>query len=292
MKRIYKIIYLNTILALTLITAMDHSVYAMNETSLAPLTKVEKEFLKEFNGLTRVLEAENRNFFNSHFELKDQAYRQDIYIQRQELRLDYCEIRTVPSVIGNLANTVDLDLSNNQISTLPDAIGKLVNLVSCSLFCNQLMILPEAIGKLTNLVELDLSYNKLISLPDTIGSLGHLERLYLSDNNLTTLPDTMGKLRNLKQLSLSNNCLKTLPDNLNFSSLVCLFFDGNPQLSLEPLKLYDLLKGTNQDIKIYLHNTGLESFLSSMNIPMIKSGSGDFAKTILQQAGIQHYIKL
>ncbi|KAJ4777994.1 Plant intracellular Ras-group-related LRR protein 5 [Rhynchospora pubera] len=121
------------------------------------------------------------------------------------------QIEWLPSSLGKLEETTQLDLSENRITALPTSIGNLKSLMKLDLHSNQLTNLPESFGDLCNLTELDLHANRLASLPTTIGKLVNLIDLDLSSNQLATLPDSIGNMTNLKRLNVETNELEELP---------------------------------------------------------------------------------
>ncbi|KAJ1693515.1 hypothetical protein LUZ63_010213 [Rhynchospora breviuscula] len=121
------------------------------------------------------------------------------------------QIEWLPSSLGKLEETTQLDLSENRITALPTSIGNLKSLMKLDLHSNQLTNLPESFGDLCNLMELDLHANRLVSLPTTIGKLINLIDLDLSSNQLATLPDSIGNMTNLKRLNVETNELEELP---------------------------------------------------------------------------------
>jgi Leucine-rich repeat (LRR) protein len=113
----------------------------------------------------------------------------------------------IPMQINYLRNLTFLKLQNCQIDTLPPNFLELKNLTSLDLFSNQLSTLPAQIGELKNLTELHLSENQLSTFPAQIGELKNLTKLYLSSNQLKELPTQIAELKNLKTLLLNNNPL-------------------------------------------------------------------------------------
>jgi Leucine-rich repeat (LRR) protein len=94
---------------------------------------------------------------------------------------------TIPAAVGNFANLMALNLSNNQLE------GSI----------------PRELAYLSNLLELDLSFNRLTgSIPRLLGILGKLKRLTLAANQLTgDIPAALAFLSQLQYLDLSSNQL-------------------------------------------------------------------------------------
>jgi len=170
--------------------------------------------------------------------------------------LDYNNLTTLPSVIGQLKNLEKLDLNNNNLTTLPPKFGQLKNLQSLYLSYNNLTTLPPKFGQLKNLQSLYLSYNNLTTLPSVIGQLKNLKVLLLRKNKLDTLPSKIGDLKNLEELDLSNNNLTTLPPEIvNLRNLKYLYLGKNNLTVLPPeivnlrnLRLLYLGKNPNLDV--------------------------------------------
>ncbi|CAI0418620.1 unnamed protein product [Linum tenue] len=129
-----------------------------------------------------------------------------------ELDLSENKIIALPPSISNLKSVTKLDLHSNQLMNLPDSFGELINLTDLDLHANNLKSLPTSIGNLKNMVNLDLSSNHFISLPDTIGDLTKLKTLIAETNELEELPYTIGNCSSLTELRLDFNNLKALPE--------------------------------------------------------------------------------
>ncbi|XP_010269665.1 PREDICTED: probable LRR receptor-like serine/threonine-protein kinase At3g47570 [Nelumbo nucifera] len=151
---------------------------------------------------------------------------------------------SIPSGIGNLINTVYLDMEWNDITgNIPVEIGKLHRLQDLYLNHNRISgQIPSSIGNLTllngldlmgnnldgpiplplgncqQLLGLSLSHNNLNgSIPNEILYLSSISLyLYLSHNALTgSLPSEVGNLKNLVNLDISKNRLSgSIPDTL------------------------------------------------------------------------------
>ncbi|CAL1376187.1 unnamed protein product [Linum trigynum] len=138
------------------------------------------------------------------------------------------QIEWLPTSIGKLSSTTELDLSENKIIALPPSISNLKSVTKLDLHSNQLMNLPDSFGELINLTDLDLHANNLKSLPPSIGNLKNMVNLDLSSNHFTSLPDTIGDLTKLKTLIAETNELEELPYTIgNCSSLTELRLDFN-----------------------------------------------------------------
>lgn len=143
--------------------------------------------------------------------------------------LDYSQLPSLPTEIGQLTNLKDLYLNENLLTTIPPEIGNLKKLEVLRLWGNQLTSLPPEIGQLSNLRYLDLSENHLFTLPKEIGSLIALESASFLDNNLDSLPASVGQLLNLKSLYLDQNAISKLPVELgNLKHLTNLSLEENP----------------------------------------------------------------
>ncbi|KAG2641258.1 hypothetical protein PVAP13_2KG167800 [Panicum virgatum] len=157
----------------------------------------------------------------------------------------------IPSEIGNLANLINLDFSENILTgTIPEGIGEATQLTQLYLYSNNFLgHIPSSIGNLTGLSELDAHGNRLEgSIPPSIGNLSKLSALDLSSNNtkrnygssLTILlglsynlldgplPLEVGNLVNLRQLSISGNkLLGEMPNTIGNSYLTILNLTDN-----------------------------------------------------------------
>ncbi|CAI0382555.1 unnamed protein product [Linum tenue] len=99
------------------------------------------------------------------------------------------QIEWLPTSIGKLSSTTELDLSENKIIALPPTISNLKSVTKLDLHSNQLMNFPDSFGELINITDLDLHANNLKSLPPSIGNLKNMVNLDLSSNHFTSLPN-------------------------------------------------------------------------------------------------------
>ncbi|MGP8216897.1 MAG: leucine-rich repeat domain-containing protein [Bacteroidia bacterium] len=79
----------------------------------------------------------------------------------EKLDLRGAGITKIPEAIGNMAQLMNLVLSENKIQALPESIGKLSNLQTLYLFQNQLTSLPKSLSNLTGLKWLGLTGNMI-----------------------------------------------------------------------------------------------------------------------------------
>ncbi|OGU99102.1 MAG: hypothetical protein A2455_07345, partial [Ignavibacteria bacterium RIFOXYC2_FULL_35_16] len=111
------------------------------------------------------------------------------------------------SILGTLANLVNLSLGNNNLSgEIPAELGELANLQTLSLSGNRLEgPIPPELGDATNLWWVSLDHNQLGgAVPQSFASLINLKFLLLQDNQLEDLPD-LTSLSALTNLYLENN---------------------------------------------------------------------------------------
>ncbi len=128
------------------------------------------------------------------------------------LKLQRCQLTSLPDSFGDLLNLKVLDLDYNHLRLLPEKLGRLKNLQELWCRHNKLVTLPDSLGNLKNLRELSLEYNSLTSLPASLGSLVHLRRLFLKGNiTLTSPPTSLQNLSNLEILGLSDNRVQHSP---------------------------------------------------------------------------------
>jgi len=180
------------------------------------------------------------------------------------LKLNDCEISTIPNSIINLKKLTELNLSSNQISTFPESLKKLDNLTYLKLFSNQLSqiqlkdgdlaslesidlchnyfeVFPIELSNLKNLKNILIWYNQINYISDEISNFDHLEELNLDHNRLTVLPKSISQLNNLKVLVLKGNMLteKSINPIYSISSLEDLDLEFN-QIRLVSKKIINL----------------------------------------------------
>ncbi|MCP5493819.1 MAG: leucine-rich repeat domain-containing protein [Leptospiraceae bacterium] len=164
-----------------------------------------------------------------------------------ELDASYNELDSLPSSIGKLRNLKKLTLSTNIIHDIT-VLAELDNLEELNLSDNQIKEFPETFCSLTNLRELNLSENQIKEFPETFCALTNLRELYLSDNKIEKVPDPIGNLQNLSYLDLSTNELTSIPNSIgeliNLASLTLnrnkILFLPESILKLENLESIDL----------------------------------------------------
>ncbi|XP_035697810.1 uncharacterized protein LOC118430883 [Branchiostoma floridae] len=127
------------------------------------------------------------------------------------LRLDDCNLNTLPLILLKLPNLQKLDLSGNKQICLPDVLYKLKNIKVLRLSDCELGTVPSAVLKLTQLEELDLSYNSGVHLPDELSRLTNLRVLKLDNTDMVTVSPVVWRLVQLERLDLSGNSQQTLP---------------------------------------------------------------------------------
>ena len=167
------------------------------------------------------------------------------------------KLSALPATFTNLANLVELDISNNILDSIPSYIGNrtgmtklwaagidlsqfpsqalnLVNLELLDLGRNIITTVPSGISALTKLKSLNLSGNEIASLPETMGNLTALSDLLdVSINELTSLPQAIGNFTLLKRLNIDHNMIAALPTSIgNCASLTRLDAEVNCIASL------------------------------------------------------------
>src|SRR3989339_873189 len=150
----------------------------------------------------------------------------------------------LPATFANLANLIELDISNNPLDSIPSYIGNrtgmirfwaagiglsqfppqvlnLINLELLNLANNYITSVPSGISALTMLKSLNLSNNEITSLPESMGSLTALSDLLdVSVNELASLPQAIGNFTLLKRLNIDHNMITALPATIgNCASL-------------------------------------------------------------------------
>lgn len=128
----------------------------------------------------------------------------------EELCIRFYQAETLPEEIWNLEKLKKLKLDQCEVSTIPNSIKNLTNLEYLNLSCKIKTLTPE-ISKLKNLKVLNLkrSYllKKITNLPK---SLNHL---VLSNENLN-INEEIFCLPNLKKLEIENTPIKKIPDEI------------------------------------------------------------------------------
>lgn len=140
-----------------------------------------------------------------------------------------CNLKSIPSFIGNISTLRFLSLDGNYLQAIPRSFRKLTNLEFLDIQHNNLQYISHTFGYMTNLKILKLNNNSLSTLPSVINWLTNLEELDLQYNRIRYLWDGWIKLRNLKTLKLNNNFLTKLPTELTcMDKLKILHIYSNP----------------------------------------------------------------
>jgi hypothetical protein len=167
MKRIYRTIYLSTVLALPLVTTLEHSSYAMDvEHAPTELTGEERQELeKEIDQFLTELEKVNPD----NVRLADSRRSlQEIYVENRGtiLNLMGTNITTLPDAIKNLFRLKKLHLPYGKLTDLPETIGNLSHLQYLFLFNNQLTTLPNELWNCPALTHIDVRNNSQFMLTE------------------------------------------------------------------------------------------------------------------------------
>jgi Leucine-rich repeat (LRR) protein len=119
-----------------------------------------------------------------------------------------------PSVLAELPNLQELDLSNNPLSRTNalESLSRIASLRRLDVSNAQLAEFPEDLP--SELTHLSAHGNDIGTLPTAIGALRDLEFLSLHSNRLERLPDEITRLKKLIWLSLNANLLVVLPDDI------------------------------------------------------------------------------
>lgn len=179
------------------------------------------------------------------------------------VRLEFGNMKIIPSEIGQLTELVylnmsdnkldtisqeiekctklqHLDLAYNSLATLPSALGTLEELDSLKIYENELTSLPSSLGNLTKLTFLRASHNKITEIPESFSGLINLDELNLTHNEISQIPAEVCELPNLKTLALPYNKLKELPAEIgNAPKLFNLYLNFN-ELRTLPANMVNL----------------------------------------------------
>jgi len=130
-------------------------------------------------------------------------------------------LSALPSTFVNLANLVELDISNNALDSIPSYIGNRTDMTKFWAACIGLFQFPPLVLNLVNLELLNLSRNFIATVPSGINALTKLTSLNLSGNEITSLPETMGGLTALSDLlDVSVNEIASLPQAIGSYTLL------------------------------------------------------------------------
>ena len=139
------------------------------------------------------------------------------------------------SLIG-LCSLTMLKLSYCNVQTIPNVLGCLSSLERLNLKGNNFVCLPESIFQQSNLSTLNLSYCNVQTIPNDLGCLSYLNCLNLSGNNFVRLPESIIQLSYLRMLGLGGcTHLRMLPNlPLNIKCIDATMCTSLETLSLRP----------------------------------------------------------
>ncbi|KAK4342314.1 hypothetical protein RND71_038130 [Anisodus tanguticus] len=165
----------------------------------------------------KTLELAYNPFSPSHFppELGNLTNLESLWLSSCNL------VGSIPQSTEKLSRLINFDVNNGLIGTIPSVIFQLNNIVQVELYNNPLTgVLPMGWSNLTKLRRLDVSTNKLTgTIPDELCELP-LESLNLFENQFDGLfPESIAKSPNLYEIKLfSNRFSASLPSELGKNS--------------------------------------------------------------------------
>jgi Leucine-rich repeat (LRR) protein len=182
------------------------------------------------------------------------------------LRLDYLNISTIPSVIGNLINLKFLYLEHNNLECVPIEISKLSNLESLYLNNNYLTTLPKQLCELENLKELELKMNPIKYLPNEFAKLLNLKSLVL---DYDVVIDSLVYENNMLLIIRYTNCA-IIPQNVTNLCILrggYIHFDDLPN-TIEYLHITDATESlSNLPISLKTLKLSFPNKLHTINTP-------------------------
>ncbi|KAK7603316.1 hypothetical protein V9T40_003315 [Parthenolecanium corni] len=236
---------------------------------LANLTSTQMDRITSFH-----LECSDMLFFESSLENSFLSQLRRL----QELKLEYCKIRYVPSAVLSPSRELrqltlrsyNRDWSAMSMTFHSDSFRGLPQLKYLDLSDNNIWSLPqELFCPLNTLVHLNLSSNRLHNVselgfsdwgngpsePGKRCNVG-LEVLDLSENEVATLPDNgFTSLRSLQKFYLQNNVISTMADRafVGLTALKYLNISNNRLVALPP----ELFQSTRYIEEIHLFNNSI-----------------------------------
>lgn len=171
----------------------------------------------------------------------------------------------VPSVVFELGQLVELDMSHNCLRSFSEDVGLLKGLKKLCISHNKIQYLPSQIGALKCLEELDISFNDLRDFPRSFSQLKKLRTLDADHNKLNQFPPEILALSDLEELDFSGNKFEALPGDIMMLQSIKIFWLSSLHISSLP------------DTFCHLHN--LESvMLDSNNLTMLPPSFGNLQR--------------
>jgi len=130
------------------------------------------------------------------------------------LRLNLCNLASLPDWVARLNDLTEIDLSGNQFTRIPEEVLRLPKLKWIQMPYNELKEIDPRVFSLPSLEILNVSHNYITGIPREIELARKLMEVYISDNEVSEWPATIGRCPRLGTLAVSNNPMRAVPESL------------------------------------------------------------------------------